>query len=238
MGDTVPNRRRLFIISASHFGREMESWLNLIPQAERDWRLMGFLHTETDLSPLAGRPTDYRILGSWEDYPLNRDDFALVAVAAPAWKERIYNHLHGKLTFFTYIAPDAIIGKFSRIEEGSIICPKCIISTNVTVGKCVIINNRTTLAHDVSVGDFSSIMGSVNLNGEVHVGRRVFIGSKALVLPRIMVEDDSTVGAGSVVIKTVKQFTTVFGNPAKAIHREGKTGIIPVRARRNSIEIG
>jgi sugar O-acyltransferase (sialic acid O-acetyltransferase NeuD family) len=218
MGVTVPNKRRLFIIGASHFGREMESWLELIPYARRDWQLMGFLHTETDPSPLADRPTDYRILGSWEDYAVTRDDLAVVAVVDPVWKERIYNHLRGKLTFFSYLAPDAIIGKFSRMDEGSIICPKCIISTNVTVGKCVILNSRTSLGHDVSVGNFSSIMGSVNLNGAVQVGRGAFIGSRALVLPQIVVEDNSTVGAGSVVIKTVKQSTTVFGNPAKAIH--------------------
>ena len=218
----MPNERRLFIIGASHMGREMESWLELIPKAKRYWRLIGFLHTATNPSPLVGRPTDHRILGSWEDYAVSREDLAVVAVADPLWKERIYNHLHGKLTFFTYVAPDAIIGKFSRIDEGSIIYPKCVISTNVTIGKCVIVNSRTGLGHDVNVGDFSSIMASVSLGGQVQVGKRVFIGSKALVIPKTVVEDDSTVGAGSVVIKSVKSFTTVFGNPARAIQAKGR----------------
>jgi sugar O-acyltransferase (sialic acid O-acetyltransferase NeuD family) len=213
----VPNKHRLFIIGASHFGREMESWLDLIPEAKRDWQLKGFLHTATNPSPLAGYPSDYEILGSWEDYPLTKADYAVVAVADPGWKERIYNHLKGQVTFFTYVAPDATVGKFTTIGEGSIICPKCILSTNVTIGRCVIVNNRTSLGHDVRVGDFSSLMGNVSLNGGVQVGTNAFIGSKALVLPKTAVEDNSVVGAGSVVIKTVKSGTTVFGNPAKVI---------------------
>lgn len=213
----MPNKRRLFIVGASHFGREMESWLDLIPEPARDWRLKGFLHTAANPSPLEGFPSDYRILGSWESFAFTKDDYAVVAVADPTWKERIFNHLNGKLTFFNYVAPNATVGKFSQFGPGTIICPNCIISTNVTTGRCVIVNTRSGLGHDVTVGDFSSIMGNVSLNGGVKVGRKVFIGGKSLVLPKTVVEDNSVVGVGSVVIKTVKSGTTVFGNPAKVI---------------------
>jgi sugar O-acyltransferase (sialic acid O-acetyltransferase NeuD family) len=213
----VLNKRKLFIIGASHFGREMESWLELIPEAKRDWQLVGYLHTYFEHSPLEGFPSDYQIVGGWEEYPLTKKDYCIIAVADCVWKEKIYNHLKRKVSFYTYISPDAVVGKFNQISEGSIVCPKCIISTNVVLGKCVTINSSTQLGHDVTVGDFTSIMGSVNLNGGVSVGSKVYIGSKATIIPKTLIEDNSMVGAGSVVIRKVKTGTTVFGNPAKVI---------------------
>lgn len=213
----VQNKKKLFIIGASHFGREMESWLERIPEEDRDWQIVGFLHAFNESSPLEGFPSDYQIVGGWEDYPLTIKDYCIIAVADCIWKEKIYNYLKQRVSFYTYISPDAILGKFNQIGEGSIVCPNCVIATNVILGKCVTINSSTQLGHDVRIGDFTSLMGTVNLNGGVTVGSKVFIGSKATVIPKIRIEDNAKVGAGSVVIKKVKADTTIFGNPAKTV---------------------
>jgi sugar O-acyltransferase (sialic acid O-acetyltransferase NeuD family) len=213
----VQNKRKLYIIGASHLGRELESWLELIPAGQREWELAGFLHSFDNKSPLEGYPTDYSILGSWEDYPLTTSDCCIISVADCKWKEKIFLHLKGKVSFFTYIAPSAIIGKFTTIGEGSFICPNSTISTNVKLGNSVFINVGSQIGHDVTIGDYSSLMANVDLGGHVILGKSVFIGSKATIIPKITVEDSSTVGAGSVVIKKVKSGTTVFGNPAKEL---------------------
>lgn len=49
------------------------------------------------------------------------------------------------------------------------------------------------------------------------VGGKVFIGTKATVLPNMTIGHGATVGAGSTVLKKVGDGTTVFGNPAKKI---------------------
>jgi sugar O-acyltransferase (sialic acid O-acetyltransferase NeuD family) len=217
MGDTVQSKRNLYIIGASNFGREIESWLNLIPEKKRDWEIKGFLHTYKNVSPLEGYPSDYSILGNWEDYPLSKNDYCIISVADCTWKEKIFNHLKDRTAFFTYIAPNAIIGKFNIIEEGCIICPNCVVTTNVYLGKCTSLNIGTQIGHDVKIGNFSSLMANVDIGGHVNIGNKVFIGSKATIIPKILVEDNSIVGAGSVVIRKVKSETTVFGNPAKAL---------------------
>jgi acetyltransferase-like isoleucine patch superfamily enzyme len=58
-------------------------------------------------------------------------------------------------------------------------------------------------------------MASVEIGGHVNLGKSVFVGSKATVIPTIKIEDFAVIGAGSVVVKKVKKGTTVFGNPAK-----------------------
>jgi sugar O-acyltransferase (sialic acid O-acetyltransferase NeuD family) len=195
----------------------MESWLELIPPEKRDWELKGYLHHFEGESPMDGYPSDHKIIGDWRDYPLTKSDYCIIAVADCSWKERIYLHLSEKTTFYTFIAPDAVIGKFNTFGEGCIICPGSIITTNVQTGKCVTINIGTQIGHDCRIGDFSSIMPAVDLGGRVTIGKKVFLGTKATILPKIWIGDGATVGAGSVVIKKVKESVTVFGNPAKEV---------------------
>jgi len=49
----------------------------------------------------------------------------------------------------------------------------------------------------------------------VRVGRNVWIGSGAIILPGVTVGDDAIIGAGSVVTRDVPDGLTVIGNPAR-----------------------
>jgi maltose O-acetyltransferase len=51
----------------------------------------------------------------------------------------------------------------------------------------------------------------------VRVGRNVWIGGGAILLPGVTVGDDAIVGAGSVVTRDVAPGATVAGNPARAL---------------------
>ena len=49
----------------------------------------------------------------------------------------------------------------------------------------------------------------------VRIGRNVWIGSGAIILPGVTVGDDAIIGAGSVVTGDVPEGVTVVGNPAR-----------------------
>ena len=49
----------------------------------------------------------------------------------------------------------------------------------------------------------------------VRIGRNVWIGGGAIVLPGVSIGDDAIVGAGSVVTRDVPAGATVVGNPAR-----------------------
>ena len=51
----------------------------------------------------------------------------------------------------------------------------------------------------------------------VTIGRNVWIGGGAMILPGITIGDDAIVGAGSVVTRDVAANVTVAGNPARAL---------------------
>ena len=50
----------------------------------------------------------------------------------------------------------------------------------------------------------------------VRIGRNVWIGGGAIILPGVTVGDDAIIGAGSVVTRDVPTGATVAGNPARA----------------------
>jgi maltose O-acetyltransferase len=49
----------------------------------------------------------------------------------------------------------------------------------------------------------------------VCIGRNVWIGAGAIILPDVSIADDAVIGAGSVVTRDVPAGATAFGNPAR-----------------------
>jgi maltose O-acetyltransferase len=73
------------------------------------------------------------------------------------------------------------------------------------------------ITHDTSLVHHT---GQTRL-GRVVVGKRVYVGVGAILLPGTDIGDDSVVGAGAVVHGEVPPSTLVMGNPAKASPLKG-----------------
>lgn len=57
----------------------------------------------------------------------------------------------------------------------------------------------------------------------IEIGRNVWIGGGAMILPGVTIGDDVVVGAGAVVTRDVPTGTTVAGNPARPLVPTPKT---------------
>ena len=67
------------------------------------------------------------------------------------------------------------------------------------------------MGHDPQSPSFS------DQGGEVHIGNRVWIGYRSLIMPGVTIGEGAVVAAGAVVTKDVKPYTVVAGVPAKPI---------------------
>lgn len=70
----------------------------------------------------------------------------------------------------------------------------------------------------------------------IKIGRNVWIGANAIILPGVKIGDHAVIGAGSVVTKHVPENMIVAGNPAKLIRKRepgvyDKQGVFPGKIR-------
>lgn len=205
-------KSNLYIIGASGFGREVESWISQSNGFNERYSIKGFI----DIDPLAldGFPSDYSIVGG-DDYPFKSTDYALLAIADPLKKQDIVSRLKDKVRFLSFIADTAFIGKYVNIGEGAIIGPYCVISTNIEIGKFVSIIIGTVVGHDSVISDFSSVMVNVEINGKVFVGENSYIGSNSTLIPGVRIGKGSKIGAGSIVVNDFPEGSFAYGNPAR-----------------------
>lgn len=203
----------ILIVGASGFGREVLRLIENINEVSPIWNVLGFL--DDNPNALDGVVCEYDILGSIKDWQPTPDQWFACALAFPEVKRKVTDSLKERgAKFATLIHPNAVINPRSIIGEGTIITNNCSISDNTSVGDfCTILGSG--VAHDVMVGNYSTLSGRCQLNGHVTVGTMVYMGCGVLVAPSIKIGDGATVGIGSVVISKVKPGTKVFGNPAK-----------------------
>lgn len=100
--------------------------------------------------------------------------------------------------------------------KNSIINQKCRLDNrgNITIGDSVAISAEVcilTADHDPTRSDFAGRLRYVTIEDYV------FIGTRAMILPGVILGKGSIVAAGAVVTKNVEPFTIVAGIPAKPI---------------------
>ena len=205
----------LIIVGASGFGREMVKYIEDINRIKPIWDLKGFI--DDNLGALDGYPCDYKVIGTIRDWVPSQTEEFVCALAFPEVKKKVVELLKDKgAKFATLIHPSALIHTYCSIGEGVVITPNSVISANASVGDYVSVLG-SSVAHDASVGEWSTLSGKCALNGHVQCGKMVYMGCGVIVAPSKKIGDNATVGIGSVVINNVKAGTRVFGNPAKKI---------------------
>lgn len=207
--------KEIIILGANGFGREVLQWIKDINKVKEKWIIKGFL--DDNLSALDGYICDFEVIGTIKDWKPSENEVFVLAISSPIVKERIVSQFKAKgAVFANVIHPTSIVGEFCEIGEGLVVTPRAKISPNVKIGDFVTILG-CGVGHDAVIGDYSTLCGYCAVNGHVKLGKRVFVGTSAVIAPSKNIGDDVYICMGSMVMTNIKQGYKVMGCPAKKV---------------------
>lgn len=218
------SQTQIAIYGGGGFAREV-AWLVQSCNVEADlYRVVCFIDDNEAVhgSILNGIP----VMGLEEA----RSRFPEACVVGGVGSPRTRQHLMEKAAalgfgFATVIHPRVERSQWIEIGIGTVICAGSILTTNIVIGRHVQINLNCTIGHDVKIGDYATLAPGVHVSGCVHIGKRVYIGTGAVIIngtqdTPIVIGDDVVIGAGACVTKSVAPGLTVVGVPARPLQRE------------------
>ena len=160
----------------------------------------------------------------WEEnssniYPLSDFDSSkykvVIAIGDPTVRKKMVDKLPKTTEFFTFIHPTAIINFDTvQIGYGTIICPYCVLTTNIQVGNHCHFNLATTIGHDSVISNFVTTAPGVKISGNSNLGENVYLGTNSSVKEKITICNNVTIGMNAAVVKNIKDSGTYVGVPA------------------------
>ena len=204
-------KKKLILIGAGGFAKSVIDSLEL-----NKYEIIGFID---DIK--TGKHLGYNILGNSLDNFNTKSYSFFVCIGNNEKRKLWYNKILEKgLEIINIIDKSAIVSKNIRIGKGIFIGKLAIVNSDVTLGNNIIINTKALLEHGTSVGDNSNISTNSAVNGDTKIGKGCFIGSSSVLNGQLTIGDGALIGSGTVVIKDVKENTTVVGVPGRVIKGE------------------
>lgn len=210
--------KSIYIIGAGGFAREVVWLIERINEQEPSWNIEGFIDDNIEIH--GKELMSYPVLGGI-DYlsDIDKNINCVLAIGSSDVKEKIYSKLSllNHIEFPNLIDPSVLYSKSVKLGKGNIICAGSILTVDIELKNFVTVNLDCTIGHDVEINDFVTIYPSVNVSGNVIVGKNSELGTGTQIIQGKNIGEFTIVGAGSVVVKDLPNKIVAVGSPAKAI---------------------
>lgn len=208
----------LVIVGAGGLGREVLMLARQINEAAPTWEIAGFYD---DRAPASATIHGLPYLGTIAELKAQPEPrHVAVAVGNSRSRAAIAARLTAPhLTFATLVHPAVALAAYQQVQvgAGSIICQGCILTSDIRLGRHVLLNLGCTIGHDAVLEDFCSLMPHANVGGEAYLEAGVYLGTNATVINQVRVGTYAILGAGAVAVRSLPAYCTAVGVPAQIL---------------------
>ena len=209
----------IVIIGAGGFAREVAWLIENINKSKGQWNLLGFIDDDENLH--GEKLNGYDILGDIGYLnKLKNEVYCVIAIGDGKTRKQIVDRINKNRKFATLIHPDVDLSSTNLIGEGCIICCGTILTVNIALKNHIIINLDCTIGHDAILEDYTTLMPSVNVSGNVFIDKYTTVGTGTNIIQGLRIGKNSIIGAGTVIIRNVEDNSTVVGNPGRITEGE------------------
>lgn len=207
----------IVVVGCGGHGREILGILAAVNAAGGDpWKVLGFL----DDAPAGPNLRALDRLGvAWlgpNDLLGELDASFVIGIGDPRIRAAVAARLDplGRPAA-TLVHPSATVGLDNHVAGGVVLFPGARVTTNVTLGRHVHLNQNATVGHDSVLADCVQVNPLAAVSGNCVLGREVLVGTNAAILQGRSVGDGSTIGAGACVVHDIGPGRIVKGVPAR-----------------------
>lgn len=208
----------IVIYGAGGYGREIACLLNRINNISPTWNLIGFIDDGLEV----GAENEYgKVLGGKEYLNARSKPLSVVmAIGKPQTVKKIIESINNPLIVFpNLIAPDVIFMDKDNVAlgQGNLFSTGCLVSCNTHIGNFNTFNDFVSIGHDTIIGNYNAFMTATRVSGIVTIGDCNFFGVNSCMVQGVKIGNNTTIAAGSALMRRTKDGYTYIGVPASAL---------------------
>ena len=206
--------RRIVIVGAGGFGREIASWC--LDSFGSKTNIIFIDDTKKGAVRIGSH--ELTIAYTLKEYKKTNNDKILMGLANPLAKKNIAENFQKRgIQFSTFVHKSVIASPGAKLGKGTIVCPNSVLSDNVVLGKFVTVNLCCTVGHDAFLDDYNTLSSHVDIMGGCKIGKMVFWGSGSRIIPEKYIADGCKIGAGALIMHNISEAKTVYCPPSRTL---------------------
>lgn len=171
----------------------------------------------------------YKVLGRQENLKeiISKYDIhgGLISIGDNWSRYYVYNQIKELIPDFKFvnaIHPSVVIGNTTELGVGIVAMAGCIFNPKAKIGNFTFFATGAQIEHDNEVDDFASVSAGSITGGYVKIGKFSAITLGVIIMDRLEIGENTVVGSGSLVTKSLPDNVLVYGSPAKIIRNRNK----------------